>query len=77
MTAVGLTAGQGIVWDDEMRLGLWNAVRRVWAPRGVAVSREVQIGRSYIYVAVAINPLTGQRWWTWQANMKGAARARI
>ena len=34
LAAVGLKAGQGIVWGDEMRLGLWNAVRKVWAPRG-------------------------------------------
>ena len=31
-------AGQRIVWDDEMRLDLWHTVRKVWAPRGVAVT---------------------------------------
>ena len=77
LAEVGLTAGQGIVWGDEMRLGLWNAVRKVWAPRGTAVSRAVHIGRRYTYVAVAFDPMTGQLWWAWQANMKGAARARI
>ncbi len=50
------------MWGDEMRLGLWHAVRKVWAPRGVAVSREVQIGRSYIYAAVALDPVTGRLW---------------
>ena len=65
------------MWGDEMRLGLWNAVRKVWAPRGVAVSREVQIGRSYLYVAVALDPMTGQLWWAWQQNMKGEEMARI
>ena len=50
------------------RLELWNAVRRVWAPRGVEVSREVQINRQYTYVAVALNPLTGDLWWAWQAD---------
>ena len=59
------------------RLGLWNAARRVWAPRGVEVSREAQINRQYTYVAVALNPLTGDLWWAWQANMKGEERARI
>ena len=52
LAAVGLKAGQGIVWGDEMRWGLWHAVRKVWAPRGVAVSREVPSGRSYLHVAV-------------------------
>ncbi|MCY4520824.1 MAG: hypothetical protein OXC13_08590, partial [Caldilineaceae bacterium] len=65
------------MWGDEMRLGLWNAVRKVWAPRGVAVSREVQIGRSYLYVAVALDPVTGWLWWAWQQNMKGEEMARI
>ncbi len=65
------------MWGDEMRLGLWNAVRKVWAPRGVAVSQEMQINRSYTYVAVALDPMTGQLWWTWQANMKGEERARM
>ena len=44
---------------------------------GVAVSREIQIGRSYTYVAVVIDPLTGQLWWAWLANMKGEEMARI
>ena len=52
-------------------------MRTVWAPRGPAVSREVQIGRSYTYVAVALDPVTGQLWWAWQAHMKGAEMARI
>ena len=60
-----------------MRVGLWNAVRKVWAPRGAAVSREVQINRQYAYVAVALDPRTGRLWWAWQANMKGAEMARI
>ncbi len=60
-----------------MRWGLWNAVRKVWAPRGVAVSREIQIGRSYLYVAVALDPMTGRLWWAWQPNMKGEEMARI
>jgi hypothetical protein len=77
LAAVGLKAGQGIVWGDEMRLGLWKAVRRVWAPRGVAVSREVQIGRRYTYVAVALDPMTGRLWWAWQESMKSAAMVRI
>ena len=60
-----------------MRLGLWNAVRKVWAPRGAEVSHEVQISRVYTYVAVALDPMTGQLWWAWQENMKGEEMARI
>ena len=75
--AAGLKAGQGIVWGDEMRVGLRGQVRKVWAPRGVLVSQAVQIGWSYLYVAVALDPRTGPLWWAWQKNMKGAEMARI
>ena len=77
MKAVGLKAGQGIVWGDEMKLGLLGQVRKVWAPRGVAVTQAVQFARQYTYVAVAIDPRTGQLWWAWQDSMKGAEMARI
>ncbi len=72
-----MKAGQGIVWGDEMKLGLRGQVRKVWAPRGVAVSQAVPIGWKYTHVAVALDPMTGRLWWAWQANMKGEERARI
>ncbi|MCY3660473.1 MAG: transposase [Caldilineaceae bacterium] len=72
-----MQAGQGIVWGDEMRVGLRGQVRKVWAPRGVAVSQAVQIGWKYLYVAVAIDPMTGRLWWAWQKNMKGEEMARV
>jgi len=77
LAEAGLKVGQGIVWGDEMKLGLRGQVCRVWAPRGVAVAQAVQIGWKYLYVAVAIDPLTGRLWWAWQANMKGEEMARI
>ena len=55
-----LTVEQGIVWGDEMRLGLISRGCRVWAPRGVVVSQEVPINQQYIYVAMALDPMTGQ-----------------
>lgn len=45
-----------------MRVGLRGQVRKVWAPRGMPVSQAVQIGWSYIYVAVALDPRTGRLW---------------
>ncbi len=45
-----------------MRLGLWNAVRKVWAPRGMTVTRATQINRTYTYMAVALDPRTGRLW---------------
>ena len=61
----------------EMRVGLRGQVRQVWAPRGVPVSQAVQIGWSYLYVTVALDPRTGRLWWQWQKNMKGAEMARV
>ena len=58
------------MWGDEMRLGLRGRVCKVWAPRGAAVSQEVQIGWKYIYVAVAIDPLTGRLWWACPPTLK-------
>ena len=37
LKAVGLKAGQGIVWSAEMRVGLRGQVCKVWAPRGGGV----------------------------------------
>ena len=65
------------MWGDARRLGLWNTVRKAWAPRRVAVTRTTQISRTYTYVAVALNPLTGQLWWAWQANMKSEEMTRV
>ena len=58
-----------------MRVGLGNAVRRVWVPRGVEMLRMVPINRRYAYGAVALDPRTGPLWWAWQANSKGEVRA--
>ncbi len=77
LAAVGLKAGQGIVWGDEMRVGLRGQVRKVWVPRGVPVSQALKIGWSYIYGVVALDPRTGRLWWQWQQNMKGEEVARI
>ena len=60
-----------------MRLGLIGQVRKVWVPPKVEMRQAVQFSRGYTYVAVAIDPLTGQLWWAWQASMKGAEMARI
>ena len=60
-----------------MRVGLRGQVRKVWAPRGVAVSQTVPIGWKHLYVAVALDPMTGRLWWAWQQNMKGGEMARI
>ena len=65
------------MWGDELRVGLRGRVCRIWAPRGKAVSQEVQMGWKYTYLAVAIDPRTGRLWWEWQENMKGEEMARI
>ena len=60
-----------------MRVGLRGPVRKVWAPRGVAVARAVPSGWSCLYVAVALDPRRGRLWWAWQKNRKGEEMVRI
>lgn len=49
----------------------------MWAPRRVPVCPEVPIAWSYIYPAIAIDPLTELLWWLWQANMPKVEAVRV
>ena len=75
LAAVGLKAVQGIVCGDEMCVGLRGQMRKVWVPRGMSVSQAVQIGWSYTYVAVALDPRTGVWVWNGAWGHKGGGHA--
>ena len=72
----GVTADQRVVWADEMRVGLFGQVRRVWAPRGVKVCQQVQMERQWAYLALAVDVRTGTLTWCWIENMKGESIAQ-
>jgi hypothetical protein len=67
----------GLVWADEMRLGLRGVVRRVWAPRGVKVRQAQVLTYVWRYLALAVNGLTGTVRWTWTTSMKKEAIATV
>jgi hypothetical protein len=48
-----------LFWAEEMSVGLLGQVRRVWAPRGVKVSQEVELKYEWAYLNLAINGLAG------------------
>jgi hypothetical protein len=72
-----MTTGTGLVWADEMRLGLRGLVRRVWAPRGVKVRQAQVLTYVWRYLALAVNGLTGTLRWTWTTSMRKEAIAVV
>ena len=65
-----------VAWGDEMRIGLYGQVRRVWAPRGVRVRQRVQIERVWRYLALAVDGRHGALVWRWLDSLKGVAVAQ-
>ena len=55
------------VWSqDEARLGLFGALRRVWAPRGKRPIARVQPRRIWAYVSAFVHPASGRtQLWVW------------
>ena len=55
------------VWSqDEARLGLFGALRRVWAPRGKRPIALVQPRRIWAYVSAFVHPASGRsHLWVW------------
>lgn len=60
-----MTRGQRVVFADEMNLGLTGRVRRVWGPRGFKVRQRLDGGPGKVYLALAINGVTGSLHWRW------------
>jgi hypothetical protein len=65
----------GLAFGDELRVGRYGQVRKVWAPRGVKVRQRVQLQRVWRYLALAVDGLAGRLSWCWVANMKEPAIA--
>ena len=72
-----MTTAAGLVWADEMRLGLRGLVRRVWAPRGVKVRQAQVLTYVWRYLALAVNGLAGTLRWAWTTSMKKEAIATV
>jgi hypothetical protein len=65
LCAAGLVKGQRILFVDEMRIGLWGQVRRVWGIRSIRVVQKVQIVFAWRYLVLGVNTQTGDLRWDW------------
>lgn len=72
-----MKAAQCVVWADEMRVGLYGQVRRVWAPRGMKVRQAVQIVYKWAYLALAVDVRSGRLCWSWIRRLQAEAIARV
>lgn len=60
----------GVVWQDEMRVGLIGQVRRVWVPKGEEIRQAVEITYEWEYLNLAVDGIEGEMHWEWKPNMK-------
>ena len=77
LQAADITEEEGILWSDEMRVGLIGTVRRVWASVGVKVVQPLEYKYEWIYLNLGVNGLTGQMVWAWTENMKAISIAPV
>jgi hypothetical protein len=77
LAAAGLTAGSGVGWADEMRVGLRGMVRRVWGRRGVPVRQPVQLTSEWRYRFVVVDGRAGRVWWEWLPRVSAEALAPL
>lgn len=69
LQANALTPAHTVGFGDEMRLGLFGQVRRVLAPRGIAVRQPRQIAYEWVYLALAVDGRAGRLSWTYLCGM--------
>ena len=55
--------GQRVLFVDEMRIGLWGQVRRVWSLRGIRVVQKVQIVFAWRYLVLGVDTQRGNLCW--------------
>jgi hypothetical protein len=70
LKAAGITLERAIGWADEMRVGLFGTMRRVWGRRGVKVRQRLQLVREWRYLHLVVDPLAGRLWWFWSHTMQ-------
>lgn len=65
LVGAGVTRDAGVLYADELRLGLRGQVRRVLAPRGVDVRQRLQLKYEWAYLLLAVDPRAGTLRWRW------------
>lgn len=64
-----MTRETSVAFADELRVGLHGQVRRVLAPRGIAVRQRRQLTYEWVYLALAVDGQQGRLSWEWLASM--------
>jgi hypothetical protein len=72
LVGAGVTRDAGVLYADELRLGLRGQVRRVLAPRGVNVTQRLQLKYEWAYLLLAVDPRAGTLRWRWLARPRAA-----
>ena len=70
LVGAGVTRDAGVLYGDELRLGLRGQVRRVLAPRGVDVRQRLQLTYEWAYLLLAVDPRAGMLRWRWLARAR-------
>lgn len=70
-----MTNQTGLVWSDEMKVGLIGQGRRRWCPRGVKLRQKVQMERECCWLALAADCEDGRLLVKQIANMKSESVA--
>jgi hypothetical protein len=72
LVGAGVTRDVGVLYADELRLGLRGQVRRVLAPRGVDVRQRLQLRYEWAYLLLAVDPRAGTLRWRWLDRPRAA-----
>ncbi|MEA3345556.1 MAG: transposase [Chloroflexota bacterium] len=70
MEEAGVEDTSGVVWQDEMRVGLIGQVRRVWVPKGEKIRQAVEVTYEWTYLNLAVDGVEGKIYWEWKPDMK-------
>jgi hypothetical protein len=70
LKSVAVVQGDWLLYVDEMRVGLWGQVRRVWGIRGIPVVQKIQIVFDWRYLVLGVNPQTGKLIGDWVERIR-------
>jgi len=70
LKSVAIVRGDLLLYVDEMRVGLWGQVRRVWGLRGIPVIQKIQIVFDWRYLVLGVNPDRGTLIWDWVERVR-------
>jgi hypothetical protein len=72
LVGAGVARDAGVLYADELRLGLRGQVRRVLARRGVDVTQRLQLKYEWAYLLLAVDPRAGTLRWRWLERCRAA-----